>query len=320
MAIRFTGNKPEMEVFQVFNKTMRDLIETDPRVVYLDADLMGALKTQELWKDFPENVFNVGIQEADMIGVACGMYLNGFKPFVHSFAPFVSRRVFDQLYLSVAYGGKSVRVIGSEPGIMATHNGGTHMCFEDIAMMMTVPGACIIDVSDPTMLGYLMKHTVDRPGLTYFRMPRRDLVDIYTADTTFEEGKAKILKEGSDVTLIGSGIMVKTCLEAAELLEKDGIKAKVVDIVTIKPLDTTTILKSAEETDLIVVAENANVIGSLGSAIASYLSEVRPTHVVKVGVEDQFGRVGSEAFLRDFYGLTAENIVQKTKQALARKG
>lgn len=320
MGIRFNGGKPEKEVYQVFNETMKHLIETDSSVVYLDADLMGAVKSQQLWKDYPSNVFNMGIQEADMIGVACGMYLNGCKPYVHSFSPFASRRVFDQVFLSIAYAGKSVRVIGSEPGIMATHNGGTHMCFEDVAMMQTVPGACVIDVSDSTMFGAFMKSTKDREGLTYFRMPRRDLPDIYTQDTEFEEGKAKVIREGSDVTLIGAGIMVATCIKAAELLEAEEIKARVVDIITVKPLDTDTILKCAKETGAIVVAENANVNGSLGSMVSAFLSETKPTPVMKVGIEDKYGRVGPEKYLREYYGLTEENIVNKAKQALTMKG
>lgn len=159
MENRYTGEKPELEVAQVINKTLRELIKEDSRVVYLDADLMGSLKTHDLWHEFPDNVFNTGIQEANMIGVACGMYLNGMKPYVHSFAPFVSRRAFDQVFLSIAYAKKSVRIIASDAGIMATHNGGTHMCFEDIAMMRSVPEACVVDVSDPMMCGEFLKLT-----------------------------------------------------------------------------------------------------------------------------------------------------------------
>lgn len=316
MELRYTGDKPEQEVFQVFNSTMRELITEDPKVVYLDADLMGSLKSHDLWHDFPKNVFNTGIQEANMIGVACGMYLNGYKPYVHSFSPFASRRVFDQVFLSVAYGKKSVRILASDAGIMATHNGGTHMCFEDIAMMRTVPDACIVDVSDPTMCGAFLRMTKDRPGLTYIRMPRRDLPDIYLAGTTFQEGKAKILREGTDVTLIGCGIMVSTCLKAAQLLETEGIQAQVVDIVTIKPFDGETVLACAKKTGRIVTAENANVVGGLGSAVAELLAQKHPTPAHFVGIRDQFGCVGTEPFLREKYGLTAENIVENTKKLL----
>lgn len=317
MELRYTGEKPEKEVFQVFNSVMRELIQEDPRVAYLDADLMGSLKTHELWHDFPQNVFNTGIQEANMIGVACGMYLNGYKPYVHSFTPFASRRVFDQAFLSIAYAQKSVRIVASDAGIMATHNGGTHMCFEDVAMMCSVPGACVVDISDPTMCGAFLRMTKDRPGLSYIRMPRRDLPDIYLPGTTFQEGKAKILREGNDITLIGCGIMVATCLQAAQKLAQEGIHAQVVDIVTIKPLDRETILNCAEKTGRLVTAENANVVGGLGSAVAECLAQERPTPIRFVGIQDQFGCVGTEPFLREKYGLTAENIVNQAKLLLA---
>lgn len=319
MELRYTGGKPELEVFQVFNKTMRALIEEDPKVVYLDADLMGSLKTADLWHDFPNNVFNTGIQEANMVGVACGMYLNGMKPYVHSFAPFASRRVFDQVFLSVGYGKKSIRVIGSDAGIMATHNGGTHMCFEDVAMMRSVPDACVVDVSDPTMCGAFLRLTKDRPGLTYIRTPRRDLPDIYLPDMQFEIGKGKVLREGRDVTLIGSGIMVATCLQAAQQLAEQGIDARVVDIVTIKPLDKELVRSCAQETGAIVTAENANIIGGLGSAVAEYLSEVQPTPVLRVGIRDEYGCVGMESYLREAYGLTPETISEQAKKAIMMK-
>ena len=319
MSVRYTGAAPEKEVLQVFGQTMADLIREDSRVVYLDADLMGSLKTQNLWHEFPQNVFNIGIQEANMVGMACGMYLNGCKPYVHSFAPFASRRVFDQLFISGAYGKKSIRVIGSDAGIMATHNGGTHMCFEDVAMMRTIPGACVVDITDAAMMGAMLRLTKDRPGVTYLRTPRRGAPDVYTMDEPFEIGKGKILREGSDVTLIGCGIMVATCLKAASLLEKEGIQARVVDVVTIKPLDEALILDSAEKTGCIVTAENANVIGGLGSAVSEYLSENEPAPVLRVGVEDQFGCVGNELFLREHYGLTEERIAQKARQAIKLK-
>jgi len=319
MENRYTGQKPELEVAQVFNQVMREMIREDPRVVYLDADLMGSLKTHDLWHEFPKNVYNTGIQEANMVGVACGMYLNGYKPYVHTFSPFASRRVFDQIFLSVAYGQKSVRVIASDAGIMATHNGGTHMCFEDVAMMRTVPGACVVDVSDPTMCGEFLRMTKDRPGLTYIRMPRRDLPDIYLPGTKFEEGKGIILREGSDVTLIACGIMVATCLAAAEQLAEQGIQARVVDVVTVKPLDAELVLDCAKKTGVIVTAENANVLGGLGSAVMECLAETCPVPVLRIGIQDEFGCVGVEAFLREKYGMTVENVVAQAKKAVSLK-
>lgn len=319
MSIRYTGSAPEKEIFQVFGQTMAELIREDPSVVYLDADLMGSLKTQNLWQEFPKNVFNVGIQEANMVGMACGMYLNGCKPYVHSFSPFASRRVFDQLFISGAYAKKAIRVIGSDAGIMATHNGGTHMCFEDVAMMRTIPGACVVDITDAAMMGTMLRITKERSGVTYLRTPRRGVPDVYSVDELFEIGKGKILREGSDVTLIGCGIMVATCLQAASLLEAERIQTRVVDIVTIKPMDEALVLESAHKTGCVVTVENTNVIGGLGSAVAECLSEHTPVPVLRVGVEDQFGCVGNEAFLREHYGLTAEQIVRKAKQAMKQK-
>lgn len=316
MKLRYTGSKPDKEVFEIIGETFKELFKEDPKVVYIDADLMGSLKTQNLWKEYPNNVFNTGIQEANMIGLASGMYLNGFKPYVHTFSPFATRRVFDQIAVSVAYAHKSIRVIGSDAGIMATHNGGTHMCFEDIAMVRALPEACIVDVSDPVMCKAFMKMTKDRVGLTYIRTPRRDLKDIYEPDTKFEIGKAKVLIEGNDVTLIASGIMVATCLEAAKVLAQNEIFVRVVDIVTIKPLDKELVIESAQKTKNIVTVENANIIGGLGSAVCECLAENYPIKVVRVGIEDQFGCVGEETFLREKYGLTVENIVNKVKKMI----
>jgi len=316
MQLRYTGNPAEKEPLQIFNETMRELINEDNKVVYIDADLMGSLKSAQLWKDYPNNVFNTGIQEANMIGVAAGLYLDGFKPYVHSFSPFASRRVFDQVFLSIGYGKKSIRIIGSDAGIMATNNGGTHMSFEDVAMMRTIPEACVADVSDPIVFGKLLRLTKDREGVTYIRTARRNLKDIYLPDEKFELGKGKVLKDGTDVTLIATGIMVATCLEAAKELEKEGISARVVDVFTIKPLDEELVLKCANETKAIVVCENASIHGGLGSAVAEYLSEVKPTKIKRIGICDEFGCVGNEQFLREKYGLTVENVIQQAKTLL----
>lgn len=317
--MRYTGEKPEKEILQIFNETMRSLFQEDEKVIYLDADLMGSLKTQDLWKEYPKNVFNTGIQEANMIGVASGLYLNGFKPYVHTFTPFASRRVFDQIFISVAYGKKSVRVIGSDAGIMATLNGGTHMCFEDVAMMRTVPEACVVDVTDAVMFDAFLRLTKDRMGLTYIRTARRNVVDIYMPGEEFQEGKGKILKEGNDITLIASGIMVATCLEASKILEKKGIQVRVVDIITIKPLDEELVIDCAKKTGIIITVENANVIGGLGSAVAELLSSKNPVPVIRIGIQDQFGCVGNEAFLREKYGLRVQDVVTQVKLAIRKK-
>ncbi|MBP5160615.1 MAG: transketolase family protein [Alphaproteobacteria bacterium] len=318
MELRYMGGAPEKEIMHVFTETMEEMFHEDSRVIYIDADLMGSLKTSELWHKYPKNVFNTGIQEANMVGVAAGLYLAGFKPYIHSFSPFATRRVFDQVFLSVGYAQKSVRIIGSDAGIMATKNGGTHMCFEDVALMRTVPGSLVLEATDGVMFKAFLKATKDRPGVTYIKTARRGLPDIYMPDEQFEEGKGKVLREGSDVTLIAAGIMVGTCLDAAKLLADEGISARVIDIVTIKPIDEALVIESAQKTGAIVTAENANVIGGLGSAVCDVLSGKYPTKVEKVGIQDLYGCVGDEAFLREKYGLTKENIVSKVKGLLNR--
>lgn len=314
----FTGKKPKKEIYEVFSGTMEELFEEDSSVVYIDADLMASMRTKDLWKRYPKNVFNTGIQEANMIGVAGGMYLAGMKPYVHSFAPFATRRCFDQTYLTVGYAHKSVRIIGSEPGICAADNGGTHMTFEDMALMRSIPDACVIDISDAEMFRQLLKKTKDREGVTYFRTPRRGLPDIYKSETDFEIGRGKILKEGTDVMIAASGIMVSTALEAADMLARMGIKACVIDPVTIKPLDEDLLEKYARITKAVVTVENHNIIGGLGSAVAEVLSKRYPVHIERIGVQDQFGQVGDEKYLRAQYSLTKEEIADKVRGVLNR--
>lgn len=319
MKLRYTGAAPEAEITQIFAPAMEELFRSDSKVIYLDADLMGSLKTQGLWKKCPDRVFNCGIQEANMVGVAAGLYLAGYKPYIHSFAPFITRRVFDQIFLSIGYGHKSVRLIGSDAGIMATDNGGTHMCFEDIAMMRTIPSACIVDVTDAVFFQELLRLTKDWDGPVYFRTGRRNVPDIYEKYTPFMIGEGKILTDGSDVTIIASGIMVATALQAEEILRGEGIAARVVDPITIKPLDEELILKCAVETGAIVTAENHSIHGGLGGAVAELTAERHPVPVLRVGVRDLFGQVGPETYLREQYQLRAEDIVEKAHMAIRAK-
>jgi transketolase len=309
--IIYTGSAPSKEISQCFSETLEYLINLDPKVVYIDADLMRSLRTVDLWQKYPQRVFNTGIQEANMVGLAAGLHLAGLKPYIHSFAPFVTRRVFDQIFISIAYAGKSVRLIGSDAGISATDNGGTHMCFEDIALIRTVPNSCIVDVSDGEMFSFFLKSLKDRPGLTYFRTARRGVPDIYPFGTIFEEGKGKVLTEGSDVSIIASGIMVATALETSKLLKNEGITTRVVDIITIKPLDETLVYRCAVETKLVVTLENHSVIGGLGGSVAEYLSSVCPVRVLRLGIQDTFGQVGSEAYLRETYRLRPEDVAKQ---------
>ena len=243
----YTGEPPKKEIYQIFNETMVELIKSDFAVTYIDADLMSSMRSKDLWRKYPDNVFNTGIQEANMIGVAAGMSLHGRKLYVHSFAPFAVRRCLDQIYVSVGYAKKNVCIIGSEPGICATDNGGTHMTFEDIAVMRVVPNSKVIDISDGTMFKEILHKSKDMDGVVYLRTPRRGLPDIYPSGTDFNFGKGKLLTKGKDCTVIASGIMVSTALEAAKSLANNGIYVSVIDPVTIKPLDTEIILNCVRE-------------------------------------------------------------------------
>ncbi len=316
----YTGKPPQKEIFQVFEETMKLLLNEDNKVIYLDADLMSSMKTGSLWEKNPKQVFNCGIQEANMVGVAAGMYLVGMKPYIHTFAPFATRRVFDQLYISVGYAGKSLRVIGSEPGICAADNGGTHMTFEDISLIRTIPNSCIIDVSDANMFCSFLRESKERLGVTYFRTPRRNLPDVYPKGTEFAFGKGKLLREGQDLTIIASGIMVSSALEAFEILKSEGISACIIDPITIKPLDKELIVKCAKATGAVVTAENHSIYGGLGGVIAEVLSENCPVPVIRTGIMDLYGEVGSMDYLREKFNLNPMGIVNGVKAALNLKG
>lgn len=319
MVLKYNGNPPEREINDQFSSWLKELLTLDEKIIYLDADLMGCLRVKELWTQEPRRIFNCGIQEANMVGTAAGLFLAGYKPYIHSFAPFITRRAYDQIFVSVAYAQKSVHLIGTDAGILASANGGTHMCFEDVALIRVIPGSCIVDVTDAAMFHGMLLSTRDWQGVTYFRTPRRGAPDVYDEETDFQIGKGMLLTDGKDVTMIASGIMVATALEAQKKLRGEGISAQVIDPITIKPLDEDLILRSVVKTRAVVTAENHNIIGGLGSAVADLLSEKLPTPVIRVGVQDRFGQTGTVDYLREQYGLTVENLVAQVHQVLRRK-
>jgi transketolase len=307
---------PDKEPYKnVFGRVMETLAKEDKDVIYLDADLMNSIGTHKFWKNNKSQAINCGIAEADMVGIAAGLSAGGRKPYVHTFGPFASRRCFDQLFLSVAYAGNSVRVFGSDPGVTAAFNGGTHMPFEDMALLRAIPGCTVIDISDAAMLENLMRQIKDRPGLTYTRLTRKNYCRVYSADHSFTIGKGEILRDGGDLTIIACGLMVGEAMKAALELEKDGVKARVVDMFTVKPLDTELVLKCAKETGAILTTENHNIIGGLGDAVgAAVLASDIPCKVHKHGVKDEFGSVGPQNYLQEHYGLTAAEIVKEARK------
>ena len=319
MKIVYNGEK-DKAFKDVLGETIPALAEKDDRVIYLDADLMNCINTGKWSAEHPERGIDCGISEANMIGVAGGLSAVGFKPIVHTFGPFASRRVFDQVFLSGAYAKNSITVIGTDPGVTAAYNGGTHMPFEDVALYRTIPGAYIFEITDTAMLRDLLAQAVDIHGIKYIRVGRKNNMKMYEDGTKFEIGKGNVIHDGgTDATIIASGIMVAMALQAATALEEEGIKVRVIDMFTVKPLDEELVIKSAKETGAIVVAENHNKIGGLYSAVADCLAVNLPTPVEYVAVEDEFGEVGPQDYLEKRFGLTPEKIAEKVKKAVARK-
>lgn len=314
-----THQKDSRMVRDGFKAGLTQIMREDKDVCYLDADLMSCLGTGSLANEFGDRVINCGIAEANMVGVAAGMANVGKKPYVHSFGPFASRRCMDQAFMSVAYAKLSVKIFGSDPGVTAAFNGGTHMPFEDMAVMMSIPNAVVIDPTDHDMVEDIVKKIKDIDDrLVYVRLVRKGSTRVYDYSDV-EIGKGITLKEGTDLTLIASGILVDEALKAHEILAEEGISARVVDMFTWKPIDKELIDTCAKETGAIVTCENHNTLCGLGSAVSKVLAETTPVPMEFVGVHDEFGQVGSDAFLREEYKLTADEIVKNAKKVLARK-
>lgn len=291
----------------------------DSRIVIVEADLMKAAGTVRFGSELPERTVNVGVQEANMIGVAAGMSAMGKIPFTHTFTPFSTRRVCDQVTLSVAYAGLNVKIMGSDPGVTAELNGGTHMSMEDVAIMRNIPNMVIYEPVDSVQLKTIFPQILEHYGPVYIRLLRRNAVGIFDDNYDFKLGKGTVLKEGKDVTVIASGIMVAEALKAEKILAEMGIDAEIINIHTIKPLDEELVLESAKKTGAIVTAENHSILNGLGGAVAEFLSENYPVPVQRVGVKDHFGEVGLTEFLKGKYGLTEKEIVQAAQKAISLK-
>lgn len=319
MNIVYTGEMDPRLCKAVLGETVPALVEKDPDVVYLDADLMSCIGTFK-WAQGKERAINCGIAEANMVGVACGLASAGFKPIVHTFGPFASRRCYDQIFLSAGYAKNDVTVIGTDPGVTATMNGGTHMPFEDVALYRALPGATVIDVTDPAMLISVLGQCVDRPGVKYIRVGRKQYARVYEDGSELPIGKAVTLREGTDAAIFACGIMVHEAMQAAKALAEEGIEAAVLDMFTIKPLDADAVEMWAKKTGAVVAAENHNRFGGLYSAVSEVLAQRCPVPAGCVAVEDEFGEVGPQDYLQERFGLTAEHIIAEVKAAIARKG
>ena len=308
-----------MEMRKVFGNTLAEIMEKDTRIVVLDADLGRANGTGGLKERFPERAFNVGVAEQNMASVAAGLASYGFIPFISSFTPFVSRRICDQAAISIAYADMNVKIVGTDPGIAAELNGGTHMSTEDVAVMRSIPHMLVFEPADNVELKAAIPQIISHEGPVYMRIFRKEISDISDAGYKFDLYKASILREGEDVTILSSGIMVREAIGAAEILEGKGIKAEVINVHTIKPLDEKTIIESAKKTDAVVTVENHSKIGGLRSAVCEALMENYPVVLRSIGFNDIFGEVGRFQELRQKFGFTAENIAEKAMEAIKLK-
>ena len=304
-----------------YGKALVELAEKYPELVVFDADLAGATMTNGFAKAYPDRFFDMGIAEGNMTGVAAGMATCGFKPFINTFAMFAAGRSWEQVRNSICYPGLNVKVVGSHGGLSVGEDGATHQMIEDYAIMRAIPGMMVLCPCDGNEMKLAVEALLNYEGPAYMRLGRL-AVETVTDEIEgykFELGKGCTLVDGTDVTIIAVGMNVQMSLKAAELLKAEGISARVIDMHTIKPLDTELVLKAAQETGAIVTTEEANVMGGLGAAVCEYLAEACPVPVVRHGVNDEFGRSGKAPLVLEAYGITAEKIAECAKKAVALK-
>jgi transketolase len=311
--------KETLEMRAAYAGTLVELAEKNDKICILDADLVGSSGVKPFFKAFPDRAFDCGIQESNMIGVAAGLSSVGMIPFAHSFGPFASRRVVDQIFISCAYAKQNVKILGSDAGVTAAYNGGTHMPFEDMGCLNSIAGITLVEPTDSVMVKWLVKKLAETYGVQYIRMNRKLSYGVFEEGSEFELGKAATLRDGTDVCIVASGIMVEVALRAADELKKEGISAAVLNTFTWKPMDEEALARYSKKCGCFVTAENHNVVGGLGSIVSSALAKTVPAPVEMVGIYDTFGEVGTEAFLRERFDLTPAAVVAAAKRAIARK-
>lgn len=304
---------------EAYGKALVELGEKNDKVVVLDADLAAATKTGMFKKAFPDRFFDAGIAECNMIGVAAGLATTGYTVFASSFAMFAAGRAFEQIRNTIGYPHINVKIGATHAGISVGEDGASHQCCEDIALMRTIPGMVIINPADDVEARAAVLAMADYDGPAYLRFGRLAVPRINPLDYEFKLGKGVQLCDGKDVTIIATGLMVGEALAAKESLANEGISARVINMHTIKPLDKEIVSAAARETGAIVTAEEHNIIGGLGSAVAEAVCEVCPVPVMRVGVEDKFGASGPAVEMLKIYGLTADHIVEKAKEAVKAK-
>ena len=302
-----------------YGEALAELGAVNENIVVLEADLSKSTKTSDFKKVYPERHFNMGIAEQNMLGVAAGFAAAGKIPFASSFAVFATGRAYDQIRNSIAYPNLNVKIAATHAGLTVGEDGGSHQMLEDIALMRALPNMTVIVPADGIETKQAVKAAAEYEGPVYIRMGRPKVPVLFDENYTFEIGKGVVLKEGTDVTLVGTGIMVSKAVEAAELLAAEGISTAVVNISTIKPLDAELIIAQAQKTGAIVTCEEHNIYGGLGSAVAEVLVENCPVPMARVGVADKFGESGLPDELLEKYGLTAANIAAQAKAVIAKK-
>ncbi|HRC80500.1 MAG TPA: transketolase family protein [Sedimentibacter sp.] len=304
---------------EAYGEALKKLAASNPDIVVLDADLSGSTKTSEFKKVSPERFFNVGIAEQNLIGTAAGLALAGKIPFASSFAMFAAGRAFEIIRNTVAYPALNVKIAATHAGLSVGEDGGSHQAIEDISLMRSIPNMTVISPADSREAEQAVLKAAEYVGPVYIRLGRMAVDDVYDDSYVFELGKGVLLREGKDVTIIATGLMVQEALKAHDMLKEDGIDARLINIHTIKPIDTEIIIKAARETGAIVTAEEHSNIGGLGSAVLEVLSDQCPVPVKRVGIRDTFGESGKPKDLLKKYGLTAEEIAAQAKEVLKLK-
>ena len=307
-----------MEMRAMYAQCLGELMERDEKLILLDADLSKACGTFPLRKRFPGRIFDCGVAEQNMISIAAGLASYGFRPWAESFAPFATRRVCDQIAISVCYAGRNVKIVGTDPGIAAELNGGTHMSLEDMGVVRSIPGLVVFEPTDTVQLKAAMPVLHEYEGPVYMRMDRKEFPTVFPEDYRFDLFRADTLRTGTDATVFAMGLMVSEALKAAEMLAAQGVSCEVVNVHTVKPIDRETVLAAAHRTGVAITAENHNVIGGLHSAVLEALAH-DPVPVWAVGAEDRFGEVGKLPYLKEALGLNADHIVAVVREAVQRK-
>lgn len=306
---------------QPFGHCLADLGAEFPNITVVDADLQRATETQYFQQRFPGRYFDVGISEANMVGVSAGIALLGKTVFCGTFSSFISQRVCDQVFVSVAYCGANVKLMGIEPGIASGRNGASHQALLDIAIMRSIPNMTVFEPADSVETRAIMRYLAQTPGPAYMRVPRGKVPVLFKPDQyKFEAGRATVLQKGNDAAIITAGILLPEALIAAKMLkEKHNRHTRVINMSSIKPIDRDAILSAARETGAIITAENHNIYGGLGSAVAEVVCEECPVTVRRLGIQDRFGEVGPNDWLLAHFGLDAEHIAEAVLQELSRK-